>query len=192
MRQLISDSSFVEQAPPVSVTSPELPSPEINSQDAASSLLLQQQNMNPAMQQNMQQAHQREAEQLQQFPHTAQRTHPQKQTLQQAHAEAQQHFQQVHHAMESPVLPPPLSPAATGIYSMVRFIMPDDALQSNCLYHHSQTCQPGSMILLFCRQKQSSASKVMRPAPFDTLNQHAVKALLAMNACIMHCCLTQS
>ena len=143
MHQLTSDSNFVEQAPPVTVTSPELPSPEVNSRDPASSLLMQQQNMNPAMQQNMQQAHQREAEQLQQFPHTAQRTHPQKQTLQQAHAEAQQHFQQVHHAMESPVLPPPLSPAATGIYSMVRVtLLPVDAFQAESLYYHSHTCQP--------------------------------------------------
>lgn len=83
-------------------------------------LLLQQQSMNPSTQQKMQQAHQQEAEQLQQPLQESVHSQLHKQTLQQAHAEAQLHFHSAHTAVESPNLAPPTSPAGTGIYSMVR------------------------------------------------------------------------
>ena len=92
---------------------PELPS--MVSMHTPSTLLMQQHDMNPSMQQHMQQAHQQEAEQLQQSVDSQ----PHKQTLQEAHAEAQLHFQNAHAATNSPPLPPPTSPAGTGIYSMV-------------------------------------------------------------------------
>ena len=55
--------------------------------------------------------------QLPESPHLSPPAH--KQTLQEAHVEAQQHFQHAHPAETEPVLPPPVSPAAYGIYAMV-------------------------------------------------------------------------
>ncbi|KAL3132629.1 hypothetical protein ABBQ32_009154 [Trebouxia sp. C0010 RCD-2024] len=92
--------------------------PQPPSMQTPTTLLLQQQSMNPSTQQKMQQAHQQEAEQLQQPLQESVHSQLHKQTLQQAHAEAQLHFHSAHTAVESPNLAPPTSPAGTGIYSM--------------------------------------------------------------------------